>query len=90
MTRAWQIASRVLAASVGGHVLANVVAVALAHGLRGPSANAVMGAVLASFLIHLVVIVWAFGARSVRNVWLGMAAVFAASLAWIGLVGGAA
>lgn len=71
MTR-WHVASRVLAAVAGGYTVSNVAAVGLAHVLPMPRADAVMAGVLSTYLVYGAAVVWCFGARSLRRVWLGL------------------
>jgi len=78
------VIARTGAATLGGYATANSAAIALAHALPGPRAEAVVSGLLASFAIYLLAILWAFGARSVARAWLGLvcAAVPMAGLAW--------
>ena len=71
MTR-WHVASRILAAVAGGYAVSNVAAVGLAQVLPLPRADAVMAGVLSTYLVYAAAVVWCFGARTVRQAWLGL------------------
>ena len=66
------VASRVLAAVVGGYAFANVVGIFLSRVLPMPRADAVLTMTLASFARYAAAVVWTFGARSARLAWLGL------------------
>ena len=66
------VAVRIVAAVAGGYAVSNVAAVGLAHVLPLPRADAVMAGVLATFLLYAAAVVWCFGARTVRQAWLGI------------------
>ena len=68
----WHVASRVLAAVAGGYAVSNVAGVGLAQVLPLPRADAVMAGVLATYLFYGAAAVWCFGARTVRQAWLGL------------------
>lgn len=73
-----QVASRVLAASLGGYGVASLLASALA--LRLPQfisvspAEAVLAATLLSYVFYLLVAIWVFSIRAATHAWLGLAA----------------
>ena len=67
-----RVSARILAAVAGGYAVSNVAAVGLANVLPLPRADAVMAGVLATFLFYGAAVVWCFGARTVRQVWLGI------------------
>lgn len=71
--------SRVLAATLGGYVVASLMSVALALSLpllSGASrADAVMVATMLSFLVYTVVALWVFCARSAWRAWIGLGGV---------------
>ena len=71
-TTRWRVSARILAAVAGGYAVSNVAAVGLAHVLPLPRADAVMAGVLATFLFYGAAVVWCFGARTVRQAWLGI------------------
>lgn len=66
------VASRIVAAIVGGYAFANAVGVLLTRILPMPRADAVLTATLASFALYAAAILWAFAARSARLAWLGL------------------
>ena len=68
------IASRVIAAVVGGYALATLATLALAYGLPGSRAGALMTGMMASFAVYAAAIVWAFAARSATFAWTGILA----------------
>lgn len=62
------IASRVLAAIVGGYLLAAAIQLLLT--LVSPVAPAGMGATLVIYAVHIGILLWAFHARSATRVWI--------------------
>lgn len=64
--------SRVLAAVLGGYLLASVSTVFLSFVLPAALPEAVLGATLFSFAIYTAAIVWVFAARSTTRAWLGL------------------
>lgn len=66
------VASRIVAAIVGGYALANAVGVLLTRTLPMPLADAVLTATLASFALYAAAVLWVFAARSARLAWLGL------------------
>lgn len=76
----WSVASRTLAAALGGYALANSLPVALLAMLPMSAADAALSAIQLSFLIYLGAILWAFAARSAWHAWLGLLLPAAASL----------
>src|SRR5690554_785628 len=68
-----QVSSRAFAAIVGGYALTNLVAIGLAGVLPTSRAEAVMTAMVSSFLIYTLCIIWVFAARSAWRAWLGLA-----------------
>lgn len=79
------IASRVLAAAVGGYVLTSLLVIVLALIWPIPQAQAVFAATMLSFLMYTVIIMWVFSVGQLRTVWLGMLAAIAIAglLTWI-------
>ena len=78
--------SRLLAAVVGGYLLASVLAVFLATVLSAPRAESVLAGMQWSFALHVLAVIWAFSPVSPGRVWLGLllpAAVMAAASAWL-------
>ena len=81
----WQwrvaVASRVLAAALGGYLVAALFSVCLASWLPFTRAESVVLATTVSFLGWLLVALWCFACRKAWQAWLGVfaaAAVFAA------------
>lgn len=79
-TSRWAVASRTLAATIGGYALAHSIPVALLARLPMPAADATLAALQLSFLAYLGAILWAFAARSTWHAWLGLLIPFAVSL----------
>ncbi|HWK54332.1 MAG TPA: DUF3649 domain-containing protein [Hyphomicrobiales bacterium] len=72
----WSVASRSLAAIIGGYALANVITIAASlvlHALGLSLAPVVLGNMLASFLVWAVIIMAVFHARSAAHAWLWLA-----------------
>lgn len=84
------ISLRILAAALGGYVLANSGAILLVAVLPGGRAEAATWGLLASFTIYTAAVVWVFSVRSVWRAWLGLLvpAVLCGLLAWASLQGG--
>ena len=77
------VASRSVAAIVGGYVLAALVTMLLSVSLPMARSEAVMTATLLSFAIYTCAVMWVFATRSALRAWLGLlipAAVIAAIL----------
>jgi hypothetical protein len=73
----WSVASRVLAAGLGGYAVAALATSALTlllvrTGLMA-RADAVLWMSLASFALYTVAALWVFAARSATRAWLGLA-----------------
>ncbi|RFA29425.1 hypothetical protein CAI21_09390 [Alkalilimnicola ehrlichii] len=79
------IASRTVAAIVGGYALANLGAILLAALLPLERGEAVTVALLASFSIYTAVALWVFATRSAWRAWLGLlgASAVCGLLAWL-------
>ena len=92
----WMVASRVLAAVVGGYALTSAATVLIALILPLPKAQAVMASSMLSFALYAAILVWVFSAKRVLGIWLGliMATALCAGLSWLLLIqatpGGAA
>lgn len=80
----WGVASRTMAAIVGGYALAAFSTTALALALPTPREEAAMLATLPSFLIYAGAIIWAFAARTALRAWVGILAplLLTAALTW--------
>lgn len=85
----WGVASRVLAAGLGGYALAALGSSALALLLVRASllarADAVLWSSLLSFALYAVAALWVFSARSATRAWAGLGAACApcAALLWL-------
>lgn len=66
------IASRAMAAVLGGYVLATVSSVSLSQLVTLPRVHAVLSGLLLSFVVYTGAIMWAFAARSVGRAWIGL------------------
>lgn len=78
--------SRLLAAVLGGYLLASVLAVFLATVLSAPRAESVLAGMQWSFALHVLAVIWAFSPVSHGRVWLGLmlpACVMAAASVWL-------
>ncbi|TLX56183.1 iron transporter [Stutzerimonas nosocomialis] len=72
-TPPWPVVSRILAALLGGYLFTYAFTAALARLLPLGKADAVVVATLPAFLIYTLAILWAFGCRSARRAWAGLA-----------------
>lgn len=85
----WAIASRCVAAAVGGFALTNAAAILLAWLLirtgAMPRATATASATLLSFALWAGIILWVFTTASLRRVWLNLAvpALVLGAFAWL-------
>jgi hypothetical protein len=73
--RRWSIASRVLAAVVGGYALTSLLTLALPLGLAPLGVNqaqALLAATTASFVAYAAIVMTVFHARSAARAWIGM------------------
>jgi hypothetical protein len=68
----WQIAMRVLAAMLGGYVLANAASILLSFIVPMTRSDAVMTAMLVSFAIYTGAVLWVFAVRTLSKAWLGL------------------
>ncbi len=73
----WRVASRVLAAALGGYAVTSLATALLARGLRAlegsSQAGAVLGATLFGFTLYTALVIWVFSTRSATRAWAGMA-----------------
>lgn len=79
------VASRAVAAIVGGYVLTALATFALAIFLPMSKAEASMTATLLSFLIYTCAVLWVFATRTAWRAWAGMVAPAVVLGALIGL-----
>lgn len=68
------VASRALAAIIGGYALTALATTALAIFLPLSRSEASMTATLLSFVIYTCVVLWVFATRSATRAWLGIVA----------------
>ncbi|MDO8373081.1 MAG: DUF3649 domain-containing protein [Burkholderiaceae bacterium] len=66
------VASRTLAAIVGGYTLSALVATVSAIYFPGTRAEAAIFGMLASFVIYTMAVLWVFAVRSAWRAWLGL------------------
>lgn len=86
------VASRALAAIVGGYTVAALSASALAVFLPLPRADATLTGTMLSFLVFACAVIWVFAARNATRAWLGLvlpAAALGLAL-WLNHITGAA
>ena len=83
------VASRLLAGSLGGYALAQLLPMALVASLAPalPRADAVLVAMQLSFAVYALALMAAFAARSARRAWAGMllASLGSTVIAWVAL-----
>lgn len=79
------VASRALAAVIGGYALTALATFALAIFLPLSNAEASMTATLSSFLIYTCVVIWVFATRTAWRAWAGIIASMAVlgALVWL-------
>ncbi|WP_448652810.1 DUF3649 domain-containing protein [Pseudomonas fluorescens] len=81
------VTSRVLAAVVGGYLMASLAAVCLALWMPASRADAVITGMMSSFVFYLLAVLWCFACRTAWRAWFGVmlpSALFA-TLAGVGL-----
>lgn len=81
----WAVASRALAAILGGYGVAALFTGALAMHLPGRRSEATLTAMMLSFAVYAGAVIWVFAARSAWQAWLGLAipaAVLGALIGW--------
>ncbi|WP_340051356.1 DUF3649 domain-containing protein [Pseudomonas proteolytica] len=66
------VTSRLLAAVVGGYVLASLASVCLSFWLPLSRADAVVSGMLSSFVFYLLAVIWCFACRSAARAWFGV------------------
>lgn len=66
------VTSRVLAAVLGGYIVAALASVSLSLWLPMARAEAVVTGMMASFLVYLVAVLWCFACRSAWQAWFGL------------------
>ena len=81
------VTSRVLAAVVGGYLMASLAAICLALWMPTSRADAVITRMMSSFVFYLLAVLWCFACRTAWRAWFGVmlpSAAFA-TLAGVGL-----
>ena len=68
----WLVASRVLAAVLGGYALTSAASTLLALLWPLPQAEAVAASTMLSFALYTLIIIWIFASQRLRTVWLGL------------------
>ena len=66
------VTSRVLAAVLGGYIVAALASVSLSLWLPMARAEAVVTGMMISFLAYLIAVLWCFACRSAWQAWLGL------------------
>ncbi|SDV04189.1 DUF3649 domain-containing protein [Pseudomonas mucidolens] len=66
------VASRVLAAVVGGYLLASLASVCMSLWLPLSRADAVISGMLSSFVFYLLAVIWCFACRTATRAWFGV------------------
>ncbi|AZE87778.1 DUF3649 domain-containing protein [Pseudomonas orientalis] len=81
------VTSRVLAAVVGGYLMASLAAICFALWLPTARADAVIVGMMSSFMFYLLAVLWCFACRTAWRAWAGvmLPSALLATLAGIGL-----
>lgn len=66
------ITSRVMAAVLGGYLVATLASLCVTLLLPLPRAEAVLSGLMISFLFYLVAVLWCFACRTAWQAWLGL------------------
>ena len=66
------VTSRVLAAVLGGYIVAALASVSLSLWVPMPRADAVVTGMMTSFLAYLVAVLWCFACRGAWQAWFGL------------------
>ncbi|MHC8322224.1 DUF3649 domain-containing protein [Pseudomonas sp. GB2N2] len=66
------VTSRVLAAVLGGYIVAALASVSLSLWVPMARADAVVTGMMTSFLAYLSAVIWCFACRSAGRAWLGL------------------
>ncbi|MGC1330468.1 MULTISPECIES: DUF3649 domain-containing protein [unclassified Pseudomonas] len=66
------VCSRIVAAALGGYVLASLLGISLAALVPMARAEAMVSGMMLSFLAYVVAVLWCFACRSAGRAWLGM------------------
>jgi hypothetical protein len=79
----YSIVSRVIAAIIGGYVLANLIAILLSHLLPMSQPEAVMVSMLCSFAVYAAVAMWVFTTKTATKSWVGLLITSVVSAVWL-------
>ncbi len=66
------IIARVVAAILGGYILANLISMLLSYLLPVTQAQAVLISMLASYAIYAAVVMWVFSVKTATKAWAGL------------------
>ncbi|MGH8449450.1 DUF3649 domain-containing protein [Pseudomonas sp.] len=66
------VTSRVLAAVVGGYLMASLASICLALWLPTSRADAVVTGMMSSFVFYLLAVLWCFACRTAWRAWAGV------------------
>ncbi|HWK55109.1 MAG TPA: DUF3649 domain-containing protein [Hyphomicrobiales bacterium] len=77
--------SRIAAAVLGGYLLANGSALALAYLMPGAFATALEGGIMVGFVVYLLAVMWVFAVDSTRRAWAGILLPLALCLVVVGI-----
>ena len=66
------VTSRVLAAVVGGYLMAALASICLALWMPTARADAVITGMMSSFVFYLLAVLWCFACRNAARAWLGV------------------
>ena len=66
------VTSRVLAAVVGGYLMASLASICLALWLPTSRADAVITGMMSSFVFYLLAVLWCFACRTAWRAWAGV------------------
>ena len=67
------VASRIVAAALGGYLLAALASICLAWTLPLARPEAVVSSMMLAFIVYLIVVLWCFACRSALRAWAGIA-----------------
>ncbi|MBN2991679.1 DUF3649 domain-containing protein [Pseudomonas cedrina subsp. fulgida] len=66
------VTSRVLAAVIGGYLMASLASICLALWMPTSRADAVITGMMSSFVFYLLAVLWCFACRSAVRAWFGV------------------
>lgn len=80
------VASRCLAAGLGGYALASAAGSFIAFLMPGTPAHMAVGGMMVGFIVYVLAVIWAFACSSALKAWLGLGGTaLALALADLGL-----